>query len=297
VAAINRDHVNPLFLPDAPLAPAVRATGDLAAAVRSAEVVVSAAPSHVVRVVMAEASRAATGKPLVVSVSKGLEPDRLVTLFLRAGPGIRARHADRRALGTVVRNRGLPAPAHRRRRRRGRRSRRPTRAAGILQRPLPGLHPHRRPGRGARGRAEERDRSRRRHRRGTRDGSQPPCRAHHTRPRRDHPSRRRARRGPTHVCGPRRHGRPYSHGDRALSRNRSLGWSWGREGRSSRRRPAGRVSPKGSSRLAPQWRWRNRHDVELPISREVAAILFEGKAPREAIADLMERDLKAEQWR
>jgi hypothetical protein len=26
-------------------------------------------------------------------------------------------------------------------------------------------------------------------------------------------------------------------------------------------------------------------------------VLFEGKAPRQAIADLMERTLKAEQWR
>jgi len=29
----------------------------------------------------------------------------------------------------------------------------------------------------------------------------------------------------------------------------------------------------------------------------VTEVLFRGKAPRQAIADLMERDLKAEQWR
>jgi glycerol-3-phosphate dehydrogenase len=29
----------------------------------------------------------------------------------------------------------------------------------------------------------------------------------------------------------------------------------------------------------------------------VAAILFDGKAPKQAVADLMERTLKAEQWR
>jgi glycerol-3-phosphate dehydrogenase (NAD(P)+) len=40
-----------------------------------------------------------------------------------------------------------------------------------------------------------------------------------------------------------------------------------------------------------------RHGVELPIAREVADVLFRGKAPRQAVADLMERDLKAEQWR
>jgi glycerol-3-phosphate dehydrogenase (NAD(P)+) len=39
-----------------------------------------------------------------------------------------------------------------------------------------------------------------------------------------------------------------------------------------------------------------QHGVELPIAREVAAVLFQGKAPRQAVADLMERELKPEQW-
>jgi glycerol-3-phosphate dehydrogenase (NAD(P)+) len=39
-----------------------------------------------------------------------------------------------------------------------------------------------------------------------------------------------------------------------------------------------------------------RHGVELPIAREVAAVLFHGKSPAKAVADLMERDLKPEQW-
>jgi glycerol-3-phosphate dehydrogenase (NAD(P)+) len=39
-----------------------------------------------------------------------------------------------------------------------------------------------------------------------------------------------------------------------------------------------------------------RHGVELPISREVANVLFNSKSPRQAVADLMERELKAEQW-
>jgi glycerol-3-phosphate dehydrogenase (NAD(P)+) len=37
-----------------------------------------------------------------------------------------------------------------------------------------------------------------------------------------------------------------------------------------------------------------RHAVELPIAREVANILFQNKPPRQAISDLMERELKAE---
>jgi len=40
-----------------------------------------------------------------------------------------------------------------------------------------------------------------------------------------------------------------------------------------------------------------RHGVELPIAGEVSAIVFEGKSPRQAIADLMERAPKPEQWR
>jgi glycerol-3-phosphate dehydrogenase (NAD(P)+) len=39
-----------------------------------------------------------------------------------------------------------------------------------------------------------------------------------------------------------------------------------------------------------------RHSVELPIATQVAAILFAGKPARQAIAELMERTLKPEQW-
>ena len=83
----------------------------------------------------------------------------------------------------------------------------------------------------------------------------------------------------------------------ALSRNRSLGMDLGR-GRSlaeilSERRSVaeGVTTAQSAVELA------NRAGVELPIATEVARILFEGKPPRQAIGDLMERGLKAEQWR
>jgi glycerol-3-phosphate dehydrogenase (NAD(P)+) len=38
-----------------------------------------------------------------------------------------------------------------------------------------------------------------------------------------------------------------------------------------------------------------RFSVEMPICREIYAILFEGKSPREAVADLMTRALKSEE--
>src|SRR5205823_10397609 len=53
--------------------------GDLTAAVRGAEVVVSAAPSHAVRDVMIRARDKIGRGALVVSVSKGLDPERLST--------------------------------------------------------------------------------------------------------------------------------------------------------------------------------------------------------------------------
>src|SRR5213078_1044298 len=67
VESVNHRHVNEMFLPGAALA----------AALRGAETVVSAAPSHAVRSVMQEAATALADKPLVVSASKGLDPDRL----------------------------------------------------------------------------------------------------------------------------------------------------------------------------------------------------------------------------
>ena len=37
-----------------------------------------------------------------------------------------------------------------------------------------------------------------------------------------------------------------------------------------------------------------RVGVELPIAREVALVLFDGKPPRQAISDLMDRALTSE---
>jgi glycerol-3-phosphate dehydrogenase (NAD(P)+) len=71
---INRRHRNDLFLPEAPLEPTLRATTELVAAVDGAEVVVSAVPSHVVRRVMEGAAKWLEASAVVVSASKGLEP-------------------------------------------------------------------------------------------------------------------------------------------------------------------------------------------------------------------------------
>lgn len=73
--AIATRHENPIFLPGCPLSERVEATTDIAAAVTGAEVLVTVAPSHVMRQV-AEAARAATAPDaLVVSATKGIEPE------------------------------------------------------------------------------------------------------------------------------------------------------------------------------------------------------------------------------
>ena len=81
-----------------------------------------------------------------------------------------------------------------------------------------------------------------------------------------------------------------------LSRNYTLGVELG-QGKSLEQALAGRASvAEGVITARSAVALGERHGVELPIAREVAAVLFEGKSPRRAISDLMERELKAERW-
>ena len=81
-----------------------------------------------------------------------------------------------------------------------------------------------------------------------------------------------------------------------LSRNRSLGIEIGK-GKTLEEVQARRLSVAegvGTARAAVELA--AKVGVELPIAREVAAVLFERKAPRQAMGDLMERSLKSETW-
>lgn len=81
-----------------------------------------------------------------------------------------------------------------------------------------------------------------------------------------------------------------------LSRNRSLGVALGR-GESLEAYCAGRHSViEGVHTAKLALRLARRAGVELPIAAKVAECLFEGKAPRQAITELMERSPKPEQW-
>lgn len=71
---------NASYLPGFALPVTLRATADLAEGVSGKEVLLSVSPSHVVRDVMTEAMRHVTGRPYVVTASKGIEETSLLTM-------------------------------------------------------------------------------------------------------------------------------------------------------------------------------------------------------------------------
>lgn len=297
VEGINRDHVNAIFLPNAPLAPGLRATGDVAEAVRDADVVVSAAPSHAVRSVMTAAAQAARGAPLVVSVSKGLEPERnerlscvLVEVFgigtpvaVLSGPSF-ALEVYQRQPTAVVAAAGDHTVARRVQQVFSTNSFRVyshtdvvgvelggalknviALAAGIVEGLGLGYNP--RAALITRGLAEL-----------TRLGQALGA-------------------DPLTFAGLAGLGDLVLTATGALSRNRTLGVEVGQGRRLEDILATRRTVAEGVTTARTAVALGAQHGVELPIAREVSDILFHGKAPRDAIADLMDRVPKAEQWR
>jgi glycerol-3-phosphate dehydrogenase (NAD(P)+) len=80
VEAINRSHENPLFLPGVRLSTDLRAFADPRETVDGAGVIVSAPPSHVTRAVVDRVREAAAPGVLVVSATKGIENDTLALM-------------------------------------------------------------------------------------------------------------------------------------------------------------------------------------------------------------------------
>lgn len=80
VEHINQTHANPRFLAGVTLDHRVVATTDLPGAVRDAELVVYAAPSHVLREVVRAAAVAVAPDAIQVIATKGIEPDSLVLM-------------------------------------------------------------------------------------------------------------------------------------------------------------------------------------------------------------------------
>ena len=71
---------NRTYLPGVTLPATILPTSDLAEAVRDKEVVLSVSPSHVVREVMTQARAHLSGTPYVVTASKGVEAESLLTM-------------------------------------------------------------------------------------------------------------------------------------------------------------------------------------------------------------------------
>lgn len=80
VEHINQDHANPRFLSGVTLDHRVKATTDLTQAVRDADLVVYAAPSHVLREVVRAAAPAVAAGAIQVIATKGIEPGTLALM-------------------------------------------------------------------------------------------------------------------------------------------------------------------------------------------------------------------------
>ena len=295
IEGINRRHRNELFLPGADLAPGLRAEADLAAALRGVETVVSAAPSHAVRAVMSDAAAALAGaRPLVVSASKGLDPERLerpscvlgevlaagTPVAVLSGPSF-AWEVYQRQPTAVVAAASDHDVAQRTQRAFSTSSFRVyshtdvvgvelagalknvvALAAGILE--GLGLGFNTRAALITRGLAEIT-------RLGVTLGAQPMT-----------------------FAGLAGMGDLILTATGALSRNRTLGVALG-QGQTLEQALAGKAAVvEGVNTTRTAVALGERHGVELPIAREVSNVLFHQKPPQQAISDLMERELKAE---
>lgn len=80
VEAVNLRHENPRFLAGASLAPGLLATSDMDAALRGAALVVYAAPSHVLRSVVASARRAIAEGTVLAVATKGIERETMALM-------------------------------------------------------------------------------------------------------------------------------------------------------------------------------------------------------------------------
>ncbi len=79
VVGIDRDHRNPLFLSEVELHPSLRAVADLDEALLGVDLVVSAVPTQHLRGVFSRLRGGLASLPPIVSVSKGIEADSLLT--------------------------------------------------------------------------------------------------------------------------------------------------------------------------------------------------------------------------
>jgi glycerol-3-phosphate dehydrogenase (NAD(P)+) len=83
----------------------------------------------------------------------------------------------------------------------------------------------------------------------------------------------------------------------SLSRNRALGVALAQGETFEHHRATHRTVAEGANTSRAGVALGKRYGVELPIIQKVSEVLFDGKPARDAVPELMERELKAEQWR
>ncbi len=297
VESVQHRHENTMFLPDARLDPGLVATDAVAEAVAGADLIVSAPPSHAVRPIAREIAAALGDRqPLIVSVSKGLEPqtDHLLTHVLSeelpgrevvalSGPSFAREVFERQPTALVAAALHAPAAAAAQQAFSNSQFRVYTSsdivgvqlggalknvialAAGILVGLGAGFNTQ--AALITRGLAEIA-------RLGSAMGADPLT-----------------------FAGLAGMGDLLLTATGTLSRNRSLGIELAQGRRLGDILAERRSVAEGVPTARTAVDLGERHGVELPIAREVTRVLFEDKPPRQAIQDLMERTLKAEQWR
>lgn len=290
--AINARHENPVFLPGCALAPSLRCTTDLAEAMRGAAMLLSAVPSHATREVFGRLRAAMPEGTLMACATKGIETGSLKLMsdvaaevlpgarfVALSGPSFALEVHQRQPTAVVAA--GEPEAAHRVQRAFSTRHFRVYTqgdlvgvevggslknviaiAAGVLEGLGMGHNP--RAALITRGLAEIT-------RLGVAMGARPET-----------------------FAGLAGMGDLILTTSGGLSRNRSLGESLARGHTLEEWQRTHRTVAEGVNTTRAAVALAARHGVEMPIATEVHALLFEGRSPRQAVTDLMERDLKPE---
>ena len=295
VTSINSQHENELFLPGHRLAPSLLAGGDAARVVADADVVVSASPSHAVRRVIGEVARTIRPDALIVSATKGIEDASLARMSevigavlpgarvaVLSGPSFASEVAAGQPTAVVAASADASSaaeaqelfstPAFRVYTNRdvigvelgGSLKNVIAIAAGTLEGLGLGHNP--RAALLTRGLAEIT-------RLGGALGAEPAT-----------------------FAGLAGMGDLILTATGALSRNRALGMALAHGESFEAWQARNRTVAEGANTSRAAARLAQRPGVEMPLADEVRAVLFEGKPARDSVRDLMERELKAEQW-
>ncbi len=293
--AINRRHENSVFLPGAPLDPGLAASMNLGDVVRGAEVICSAVPSHVTRSVFTAAAPHVASDSRLVCATKGIELDTLlfmdgvtretlpqVTFVALSGPSFAEEVHAGQPTAIVAASRHHAAALEAQRLFAGRYLRVYTHddvigvtlagslkntiaiAAGILEGLGLGHNP--RAALITRGLAEI--------------------------------SRLGAALGASDAtfAGLAGMGDLILTCTGASSRNHRLGVALAQGISLAEYQASHRTVIEGVNTALAASRLAERHAVDMPITAQVASVLFDGASPRESIRVLMERTLKAERW-